>query len=263
MERGPDCARPRAFAPALLALWTPLLLSAAAVAWYNFARFGSITEFGWNYQLQALNQHTMPRSDFVSPHFLLPNLLFYFFNNPHWMRFFPYLLAVGDNTRLANLFSLTRRFRIEEIVGMAWTQSFLIFAPLVLLTRRPQTSAASRNHRAAPMRANGNGSPHAWLRARLMAFLPILFFGVVAMRYIMDAAPCATLLAAIGYWQIMERLEDRRSLRRALSAISLLTIAVESLFAILLATTGVDQQFLNHNLRLYHALLNFFPRIPL
>jgi hypothetical protein len=178
------------------------------------------------------------------------------------MRLFPYLLAVGDNTRLANLFSLTRRFRIEEIVGMAWTQSFLIFAPLVLLTRRPQTSAP------AAIISGSDARQWKWLTSclaacTLMAFLPILFFGVVAMRYIMDAVPCATLMAAIGYWQIVERLEDRRSLRRALSAISLLTIAVESLFAILLATTGVDQQFLNHNLRLYHALLNFFPRIPL
>jgi hypothetical protein len=254
--------RDKRLAP-LCALITPLVLGAAGLAWYNYARFGSLTEFGWHYQLQALDQRKMPASQFVSLHFLLPNFLFYFFNTPHWMNSFPYLLAVSDQSWMSKALGLYRRYRVEEVVGLAWSQPFLIFAPLTLVTMR-SSRAAAPEPADDPERALRIWLISSLLIAAALAFAPIMVFGAVTtMRYLMDAVPCATVLAAFGYWQATERLARRPRLLREMRTAVRLIVAAQCVAGILFAFYGMNGQFINNNYPLFNALHKFFPRIDL
>jgi hypothetical protein len=236
------------------------LAGAAALAWYNFARFGSITEFGWHYQLQVIDQRKLPSSAFVSLRFLPPNLLFYLFNPPSWTSAFPYFLPQGDHSWLATLLRLTHKFRVEDVVGLVWSQSFLVFAPLMLFFR-PMT----KSDRTDP---GGDADAHlrSWLTATLLAaaalgFLPILVFGgLTTMRYQMDVVPCATVLAAIGYWQTIERLPKHPRLSEVIRTACRLLVIAQCAMGILI---GIEGQFLQNNYPLLKTLVGIFPRIDL
>jgi hypothetical protein len=74
------------------------VLPAAAIggglAWYNFARFGSVFEFGFRYGQNSF--FTVKQSLFV-PHFLWANLKWYFLTPPAITPYFPFVFP-GNNT---------------------------------------------------------------------------------------------------------------------------------------------------------------------
>jgi hypothetical protein len=182
-------------------LLTPLLIGAALFAWYNFARFHSATEFGLRYQLAGSNQHSMSASDYLSPRFIIPNLLNYVLTPPIRWGTFPYLRASRPHWTAA-LFHLDYKYHVEPVVGLCWTQPLLILCLVSFAWKRSDPSAR-------------------WLyrvlwTAVIFGFLPSLMMSGVTMRYFMDMIPCCTILAAIGFWRLMELAENRPRLREHL-----------------------------------------------
>lgn len=171
-----------------IALLMPLLIAAALFASYNTARFGSITEFGLKYQLATANQHTMAKSDYMSPRFIAPNLLTYIFAAPDWLKSFPFV-QIGTPRWAAHLYHLGIKYRVEPVAGLAWMQPLLILVLLALPWM--QRDANTR-----------------WLLGSLWAavilgFAPSLMIDGATMRYLMDMVPCCSILAAFGLWKLL------------------------------------------------------------
>jgi hypothetical protein len=213
-------SRKRPFAGAAILL-TPLLIGAALFAWYNYARFHSVTEFGLRYQLAAANQNKMPASDFCSPRFIIANLLNYLFSAPVRWGKFPYLRASTPRWTAA-MFHLGIKYRVEPVVGICWTQPLLILSLASLAWRPPDASGR-------------------WLRRVLWAavifgFLPPLMMDGGTMRYLMDMVPCCTILAAIGFWRLMELAENSPRVREYVELAVGLMVMVQSAVGLLLTS---------------------------
>jgi hypothetical protein len=196
----------------------PLLIGAVSCAIYNFARFGSIIEFGLRYQLANVNQHAMAASDFSSPRYILPNLVNYLVTAPLFSVHFHYFYA--DSPRVVNLVHLNYAYRFEPLAGMAWTQPLLILA-------------------VATIRWKAADAILQWLRgclwcAAILGFLPSLMMHGGATRYLMDLTPCCTILAAMGYWRLLGALENVPRLRREMAALARLLVAWQCALGVLL-----------------------------
>jgi hypothetical protein len=204
--------------PAICGLLAPLAAGAALLAWYNFARFGSVTEFGWRYQLAGQNQHAMSVSDAFSLGNVIPNLCGYLLNPPHWTNGFPFLKITGA-TWLTRPFHLSRDYVIEPFIGLVWSQPFLALAFPALTCRRHGDRLLS------------------WLvlslaAAGLLGFIPALTMPANVNRYLMDLLPSATILAAVGYWQLLERLEGRPQIARSTRRLVCLLVLAQAIFGI-------------------------------
>jgi hypothetical protein len=204
-----------------LALAMPLLFGAAIYAGYNVERFHSWFDFGWRYQLSQLNQHSAVMSDFFSVRHVIPDLLSYIAAAPLWLRRFPYVRAVNPIWVDFLFHHFRHRFNVEPLIGIAWSQPFLVFALAAFLPAR-----------------NGD-SRLEWLRicltlAVVLGAAPALMIGYTTMRYLMDAIPCFTILAAIGYWQLAKRLENHPEIVREIRSAARLVVLAQCALGLLL-----------------------------
>ncbi len=89
----------------------PAALGAAFVMWYNYARFGSVTDFGANYQLTV---HDVSEYGF-SAALILPSLYYYIFKLPSLTAEFPYLKI--DFVNLLKSFGYNGYMYITSTIG--------------------------------------------------------------------------------------------------------------------------------------------------
>lgn len=171
--------------PILFAFALPIAIGGAAYAWYNYARFGSITEFGYSYQLTSYNLYEKIDETFAIE-YIPPNLYKTLFNPlerrdafPH---FFPTRWSGPDwLTNYKPKFYLTFT---ENITGFFISSPFVLLALLVFIKLRRDLQ---------------------WIVTSisltfLVIFITLQAFFFVAMRYMLDAVPTLTLLVVIGYW---------------------------------------------------------------
>jgi hypothetical protein len=72
---------------ALLAAFVPVAICGVGLLVFNWARFGSMTEFGMHYQLAG---ERVTELKAMSVRFMVPHVLFYLFNGGFWQSYFPY-----------------------------------------------------------------------------------------------------------------------------------------------------------------------------
>ena len=219
------------------ALVTPLIGAVALLGWYNFARFHSFLEFGLRWQLAGLDQHDKPFSTFFSTAHVPANVFRYLFAEPEWVRGFPFLRAGRQTPWLEDRFNLSSTLHYDPLIGILWTMPFLLFA------------LAARN-RGEPKWIVGSLAG-----AAIFAFLPDLAFQWSAMRYLLDALPCCSVLAAVGYWNCLEPFGDRAARINWLAA-ALVTVQIA--FGMLLGITGMYDNFQTYNPPLFNAMRSFF-----
>lgn len=102
----------------------PVATVGTALAAYNYARFGSITEFGMTYQFAAGDQRLTEALDL---RYLASNLQTYFFHPPHYSPYFPYLIPQAAGGGMLPVSPLV-------LLSFAW--------PLTLLHRPLRTNPA-------------------------------------------------------------------------------------------------------------------------
>jgi len=244
---------------ASLALAIPLLAGAGVLAWYNFARFGSILETGVQYQLTGRNQHSGPESHLFSAAYIIPSLIRYLFEPPQWQKAFPFLV-VGNSpfkTGFDGLLGLSHSYGFDWIIGLVWAQPFLIFSMVILgvgvLRKRLFEACSERDQNRG-----------RWLVVALTAggvagFLPTLAYGFSSMRYMMDAVPCFSVLAALGYFWVLENAVRRgRGMRRAIEGLVVAMVFMQSLLGILVAFSGTAESFALVNPEFYSAIVSWF-----
>jgi hypothetical protein len=190
---GTKTQRPWAFR-LVIVFALPLALGAVGYAWYNHARFDSITEFGLRYQLNSFNIHDSADETF-SIAYVPPNLFKTLINPLEARDSFPFIRATrglgsGGFERFLPDFYL---FHAEGTTGMLVGSPFLIFAVLAGFRRREETR---------------------WILcsltgAALLIFLTLQLFFYTAMRYLLDLLPALCILTAIGFWRGLDLLKSR------------------------------------------------------
>ena len=92
----------------ILALGIPYMTIGAALAWYNYARFGSITEFGSNYQLTMENISVLTHTGVLGNLRRVSDGIFTFmFNNFSLQPRFPYVTATYSQLIFTGFMSRT------------------------------------------------------------------------------------------------------------------------------------------------------------
>ena len=171
--------------PILLAFALPIAIGGAAYAAYNYARFGSVTEFGYRYQLTSYNLYQKMDETFAIE-YIPPNLYKTLLNPLERRDAFPYIFPTrwAGPDWLTNYKPKMYLTFTENITGLFIGSPFVLLALLAFVKPR-------RDLR--------------WIVASitfvfLAIFVTLQAFFFVAMRYMLDAVPTLTLLIIIGFW---------------------------------------------------------------
>lgn len=200
---------PMSLAIKWIAFGSPLVLGFVVLGWYNWARFGSVTETGLTYQLAAVNMGT---DSLFSPIYIFQNLYSYFLQPPVVMPQFPFLYPR----------------EVSPVIGLLFTAPFTAFAilPAVTLFKKATLKVSSRSK-------ENKSDLLDWIISTLVgacapAFFMMLIFFWIAIRYMGDFLPALTMLSILGFWQGYQLL-SRRPVRRR----------IYSILGIIFTSTGV------------------------
>jgi hypothetical protein len=191
----------------ILTITLPLLLGAASYAWYNYVRFGSVTEFGLRHQLTAYNLYESLDKTF-SFAYIPPNLFKTLFN-PFERRSnsFPF---IWPTRRVASLLGPEMSIScvdcyMEYITGIFIGSPFVIFALIAGLRKKKDSQ---------------------WIfisltGSSLLIFLTMQAFFFTTMRYLLDLIPMLALLSVVGFWQGIHLLQAHRIARLSLATLGI------------------------------------------
>lgn len=185
------------------ALIAPLAVGGLVLAWYNWARFDSVFEFGLYYQLAAFNLQAN-YSILFSRVYFLQNVYNYFLNPYGVSASFPFFepLAGSEKAVLASL-ALPNLYAVEgKFPGALLSTPFLWFAiiPVVIFCIKIAAHFRKRDQK------NDLFSFFDWtiiglLGSFIAGCVPILLYYYVGFRFETDFVASLTLLALIGFCQ--------------------------------------------------------------
>lgn len=219
----------------LAAFALPLAIAAVMYASYNYVRFGSLTEFGFRYQLTSYNLY----NDFdqtLSVAYAPPNLYKTLFNPLEQREAFPYIFPTrwSGPEWLTNYhpgFYLTFS---ESITGILVSSPFFLLALLSLFQKRQDL------HWVLLALALGT----------LGFFIILQTYFFIAMRYLLDMIPTLTLLAIIGFWHGFDVFKNHKGY--IITALLLLTYTLT--LSLLISFSGNLELFKIHNPELVREL---------
>jgi len=158
----------------------PLGAVGLAMAWYNYARFGSPTEFGVAYQLSGVFE---AETRHFSWSYLAFNARMYGLSAAEWVRYFPFFHRLENPAVPVGHVGFDDVYGFLRNVPVVW---LALLAPLALWRRR----AEARGRLLAGLGAT------AMLAAG--AVTTLLFFYAAMARYGADFLPAILLLAGVG-----------------------------------------------------------------
>lgn len=173
----------------------PLFIGAVVIGWYNWARFDSPLEFGLRYQITIFNLNEQMGLTF-KPDYFLPNFYNYVFQPFEFISRFPFLQPIKGSGILAKLdIAPPYLYAAGRVTGL------LFYAPFLVLSLN-QFFFRNKGY------SRGNTKPYNFLIYLLagsffIGFLTILFYFYGQMRFLVDIISQITLLAIIGYWEII------------------------------------------------------------
>ena len=163
-----------------LAAGLPLGAVGAAMAWYNYARFGSLTEFGVAYQFSGVFE---AETSHFRWSYLPVNLQMYWLQGAEWTRYFPFFHRVAGPAIPAGHLGYDDLYGVLVNVPWVW---LALAAPLALWRRGPgERRPLGVILGAVAMIAAGMATALA-------------FFYAAMVRYGPDFMPALGLLAATG-----------------------------------------------------------------
>lgn len=170
----------------------PIIAVGAGLAAYNYARFGSITEFGQTYQMAGDDIRGLK---LFGPGYMAYNFRIYILAAAGLSPFFPFITVIDPPV------APTGQFGIEDPYGLLPCLPWVVLAAVALRARL------------------GSGAGHEltfWVAGTLAAALAtmavVFCFGGACGRYMVDFTPALTLLAGVGALALMVR--NRGFLRR-------------------------------------------------
>lgn len=187
----------------ILALITPLAVCGLILAWYNWARFDSILEFGLYYQLAAFNLQTN-YSILFSRIYILQNIYNYFLNPFGVTGGFPFVhpLAGTEKSILASI-ELPNLYAVEgKFPGALYSTPFLFFAMIsvVMLAVTFIGKIKSRTDRDE-LFGLFDWTVLGLLGTTIAGAMPTLLLFYVGFRYTTEFITSLTMLALVGFCQ--------------------------------------------------------------
>jgi hypothetical protein len=210
----------------LVALILPIATCGIGLAWYNWARFGSIFEFGLRYQLTSTDYLNFGNTLFSTGN-IAGNLYNYLTHTFTITSNFPYAKAVeniGTN---------------ERMVGLLFTVPFILLAltaPMISIYKQIRIGNNAKDDDQAKLLS--------WLilsvaGTTVINFAAILLYYYAATRFLVDVAPSLLLLSTIGFWrgyQAAESIVARVSFAAFGGLLATISIISSTLFSISLST---------------------------
>ena len=236
----------------LIVMVVPLLISFAAMGWYNWVRFNSPLEFGLHYQLTSSD---LRRTQLFSLTYLPSNLYGYIFYGFDLQTIFPFLVA--DNPMQPIIFpNLTPNVLFEQTTGILLTSPFLLFAliPLTALIKEKNPSGQNNLLRWVNL---------SLLGSTFLLFSTILLYFYQTMRFLDDVAPQLALLSGIGFWQGLQYFKMKQGQFRPVykyAAILLIVASCVVSFLLAILSYRYANRFEKYNPALLSALTHFFSR---
>jgi hypothetical protein len=251
----------RRAAPAWLAFTSPLLFGAAAIAWYNYARFGSVLESGHRYQFTGLG---LP-GDYglvTSLGYILPNLYSYLARLPLFAGRFPFIIvpwvkegawpgfislpaSYYYSEPVAGLLFLVPLVGLAALVGLGWF--YLIFHGVAGQKAQEESREGACLHWLV-----------IWLGgAALLELLVLLVFISSSLRYLEDLTPTWILLSTVFFSRAWIRLPGE-PWRRLFEIVWLIASLLTVLFGLLIGLTGYAGAFRELNPALFQRLVELF-----
>jgi hypothetical protein len=216
-------------------LAVPLVMGLTCLGWYNWARFGSITESGLYYQLNYGFVHYYP-AELFGLKYVFQNLYNYLVMPFQIESDFPFLYPVLGNQ--GGIFSSEPSiYHAQLITGLLCTAPFVVFAviPLPEVLRSRSVPGDGPGLLNWVVRTLGGGS--------LVSFGVLLLFFWAAMRYAFDFMPSLILLSVIGFWWGYSLLSSRPIVRRIYVVLGVCLAGLSILVSSLLAISVNDARF--------------------
>ncbi len=234
--------RARAFT-LILAFALPLFLGAVSYGWYNFARFGSVTEFGFRYQLNSFNIFDSVNQVF-SITYVPPNLFKTLLNPFERRDSFPFIRATRGfgPAWFESFLPEFYLYYAEGTTGILVGSPFVIFALLAGLRKKE----------------NLNWILISLTGSTLLILLTLQVFFYTAMRYLLDLIPALSLLAVIGFWNGLYRLQTRPAVRWAFATLGTALCLYGFAISFLLTISSHLPRFRTYNLDLLQQLTSTF-----
>jgi len=233
----------------LLSLALPLLVGFICLGWYNWARFGSVTESGLYYQLAGVNLQEHYRELF-SAAYVFQNLYNYLFNAIEFTKNFPFVfLAQGTETPFFSFYSVPAMYYAQPIAGILYTFPFAIFSSMPFFAAVFKWNAA-QNFIDASERTYLNLILCILYGSFLLAFGFLLLYFWVGIRFLGDVLPALMTLSIIGFWQGYPSLKHSR----LYAVIAGVLASASVLIGILLA--------ISTNSGLVKLMIQHFPFLP-
>jgi hypothetical protein len=227
----------------LAAFALPLAIAAVAYASYNYMRFGSLTEFGFRYQLTSYNLYK-DLDKTLSISYAPPNLYKTLLNPLERRESFPYIFPTrwAGPDWLTNYHPSLYLTFTENTTGILISSPFMLLALLSLFKKRRDL----RWHLLA------------LALAALGFFITLQTYFFIAMRYLLDALPTLTLLAVLGFWHGFDVFKNKK----IYTAISTLLLFYTLASSLLISFAGNLELFKIHNVELVQRMTwtfnNFF-----
>jgi hypothetical protein len=218
----------------LIPLGLPLAIGFISLGWYNWARFGSITETGLYYQFAGWDIRTHYHELF-SPVYIFQNLYNYLFNPIEFTSKFPFVfMSQGSEIPVFSFYSLPEIYNAQPIAGIFYTFPFAIFSVvpflgLIFRKRSVQNSTDDNDQTRLSLISFGLGG------SSFLAFSLIMMFFWAAMRYWGDAFPSLMALSVIGFWQGYRSLADKPLFGGLYTTVGVFLASVSILLSTLLA----------------------------
>jgi hypothetical protein len=217
----------------------PLAMGAVCLGWYNWARFGSITETGLYYQMNHGFVHYRT-DELMGYKYIFQNIYNYLFLPFGMDSKFPFLYPLPGSREEIFFFSKTPSIYGSQIItGLFYTVPFIVFSSVPFLMPR-----AAKNSSQDKERTLLNWIAITLAGAALASFGFLLIFFWAAMRYAEDFMPSLILLSVIGFWQGYSHLLNKPMARRLYAAAGVLLAGTSIIVSTLLAVSINDARLI-------------------
>ena len=246
---------------AITCLMVPLIIGIAILGWYNWARFNSIFETGFSYQLAGPNLQKYHNVLF-SPVYIVPNLYDYLVMRPGILRTFPYIRSVaGTGASKFPFILLPKVYFSDNITGMIFSTPFFLLVGcvaifFVLTQKRKKENEVKRDNHKYLL---------TWIIVSLSgAFL--LEFGTivscfwVVTRYVADFMPPLALLSIVGFLQGYRYLKEKPISLKLYQTFGIGLMFISNATSILLALSANAPTFRSFDPLVWNQLTSFFLR---
>ncbi|MFN8412868.1 MAG: hypothetical protein U0Z26_10805 [Anaerolineales bacterium] len=232
----------------------PILIGGFFLGWYNYARFGSVFETGFYYQLTTKNLQKYVDVLF-SPLYILPNSFEYLVAKPKFIREFPFLLPIRGRGLLHFPFiTVPDVYYTRATTGIIYSTPFVIFAGLTLIP------FVLQNMKKGEQTNLLNWIITVLFGSVLAGFATVASFFWVEARYFTDFSPSLVLLSIIGFFLGYRYLNRWSALQTGYLVLGISLILLSIINSNLLVLGIRTATYQDWNPVLWNQLYSFFTR---